>query len=221
MRILNQKLFVVAFSLLPLIYLLLIWDKIPVSVPTHFDGNMQPDDYSSRIGFLGAEALLCGVALGIYFLFQNLQYISPKNTANSSTKLLGNIGVLVVVFLVALSFFTIHLSLKAGGSQPSDFRILFVGLGLFFSYLGYAMHNVKPNLWIGFRLPWTMANDYVWTKTHAFAGKLWMAGGLIIAVAGVALSITGIQRGFMPFILILIALPSAYSFIIYKQQARL
>jgi uncharacterized membrane protein len=92
-------------------------------------------------------------------------------------------------------------------------------MGLLFAILGNYMYTIKPNYFAGFRLPWTLSNNENWRKTHLLGGKLFFAGGLLIAVCGL----------FAPFIVSIIIMFSilslsvvvtcVYSYRLYKKQS--
>ena len=49
----------------------------------------------------------------------------------------------------------------------------------FIAVLGNYLPTIKPNYFIGVRTPWTLDSEQVWTTTHRFSGRLWVAGGMI------------------------------------------
>ena len=38
----------------------------------------------------------------------------------------------------------------------------------------------------GMRTPWTLASDLSWNRTHRLTGRLWVAGGLVLALLSLA-----------------------------------
>jgi uncharacterized membrane protein len=52
-------------------------------------------------------------------------------------------------------------------------RILLVDvLFFFFAAMGNLLTKVKRNFYMGFRTPWTLASDTVWSMTHRMGGRL-------------------------------------------------
>ena len=47
--------------------------------------------------------------------------------------------------------------------------------------IGNVMGKLRPNHFVGFRTPWTLANERVWDQTHRFGGKVFVLGGMLIA----------------------------------------
>jgi uncharacterized membrane protein len=80
------------------------------------------------------------------------------------------------------------------------------------------MHSIKPNYFIGFRIPWTLENEENWRKTHQLVSKVWVVGGIVIAIATLTINITiSIWIALLIFIL-LVAIPTIYSYQLYKQS---
>jgi uncharacterized membrane protein len=55
-----------------------------------------------------------------------------------------------------------------------------------------------------------------WNKTHRFAGKLWVAGGVLIA----ATSILGNVLIFLGVTLIMAVVPTIYSYLLYRKKQK-
>jgi len=88
---------------------------------------------------------------------------------------------------------------------------------LIFTLLGNYMGNIRPNYFVGIKVPWTLNNDVVWIRTHKLAGKLWFWGGLIgIAALFVFKNPTLVL---VPILLVITIVPVVYSYIIYQRIA--
>ena len=57
--------------------------------------------------------------------------------------------------------------------------LISAGIGLIFIFIGNYMPRIRPNYTFGIRLPWTLANETVWYKTHRVGGALLMAAGIV------------------------------------------
>ena len=81
--------------------------------------------------------------------------------------------------------------------------------------LGNYMGTVRQNYFIGIKVPWTLNNAEVWTRTHRMAGRLWFWGG----IAGVVALIIIKDPFFvlLPILGILIIVPIIYSYMIYQK----
>jgi uncharacterized membrane protein len=53
-----------------------------------------------------------------------------------------------------------------------------------FIVIGNLLPRARPNWFVGIRTPWTLSSDRVWEKTHRFGGRVFVAGGILITIAG-------------------------------------
>ena len=98
-------------------------------------------------------------------------------------------------------------------------NFIFPLLGLMFAFIGNYMVNIKPNYFAGIRLPWTLSNDENWRKTHQLGGKLWFAGGMLIAVASFFLPGPQAFTFFISVIAIMVIIPLVYSYRLFKKHS--
>jgi len=96
-------------------------------------------------------------------------------------------------------------------------RLLPVGVGLLFVFLGNYLTRVEPNWFIGVRTPWTLSSDTVWRKVHRTAGWLFVIAGIVIAAGAFAP-----RSAFMPlFVVTIVAaagIPVAQSYVLWKRE---
>ncbi|MDP9040747.1 MAG: SdpI family protein, partial [Bacteroidota bacterium] len=100
-------------------------------------------------------------------------------------------------------------------------RFILAGAGLLFAFIGNYMHNIKPNYFAGFRLPWTLENEENWKKTHALAGKLWFVGGIFISVICLLLPPKPSIAAFYTIMIVITLIPCVYSYRLYRKQKTL
>ena len=212
-----KNLLFIGVSLLPLLYMAVIWKTIPDSVPTHFGTDMKPDTYSTRMEFLYIECFLSLLSIGIYFLIQNIHKIDPKRANKPQSAVFNKLAIGVVVFMAALSFVTIRMSLD---KTIDSAKLMLPLIGLLFAFLGNLMNNIKPNYFAGIRVPWTLHSDYNWRKTHQLAGKIWFAGGLLIVVLSFFLPVEANAFVMMGITAIMVIIPIGYSFSLYKKEQK-
>ena len=125
----------------------------------------------------------------------------------------------ISVFISAMSCFIIYSSAKGGFEL--GIRYVFAGVGLLFCFIGNYMHNIKPNYFAGFRVPWTLNNAENWRKTHLLAGKIWFAGGLGLSLLCLLLPDTISFIVFFTVTIILVIIPAVYSYRLYKKNKEL
>src|SRR5580658_9359822 len=142
-------LLVIIFSAVPLLYLSIIYHSLPETIPTHFGLNGKPNGFGNKSVLITAESILCVLPIGLYFLLINIDRLDPKKTAKLSPLTFQKIGLAIVLLFIALNMIIIYASVQARFSN----RLLLPVLGLFFVYLGNLMHSIKPNYFVGIRLP--------------------------------------------------------------------
>src|SRR4029079_373338 len=123
----------------------------------------------------------------------------------------------IAIFMSVVSFVMIHAAVSEGGIK-FNIRFVFSSIGFLWAIVGNYMHNIKPNYFAGFRLPWALENEENWRKTHLIGGKLWFAGGLCIGIMWLFVPLViGIVLTILIF-LVMIVIPIVYSYRLYKKN---
>jgi uncharacterized membrane protein len=196
--------------IVPVAYLLIMWNKIPDRVPMHFNLHGQADGY-------GPKYLNAILTMGIYILMLILPRIDPrrKNYAIFEDTYFKLRFILVLEFgLIGLliTINSIYHNIKIGMVVP---LFAFMMLTVFGNYMG----NIRQNYFIGIKVPWTLNNEENWNKTHRMAGRLWVVGGL----AGIVciLVFNSFEYVLLGVITIIIIVPIFYSYLLHvKMNAR-
>lgn len=155
---------------------LISWVLVPgdVSVPVHWNILGEPDRYGGK-----AEALLPLPVIGafILLLMWGLPKLEPlRENIEASAKLWQTVMIGVLMILALLHG---ALILSVFGAQIPILDYATPALGLFFAALGNYLGKSRRNWFVGVRTPWTLSSDDVWEKTHRFAGRAFVAIGLI------------------------------------------
>jgi len=203
-------------ALVPLVYLLSIWQGLPEEMAMHFDLKGNPDRYGNKSELLIMAAALSAMSILIYFGLSNIYKIDPKKYAADNKDRLHRMGFAIAIFIVALTCFIIYSTSK--GNMRISMRYIFAGIGLLLCLMGNYMHTIKPNYFAGLRLPWTLNNEDNWRKTHLLAGKLWFIGGLVIAILCLLVPGTAAIVLFFIATIVLILVPVVYSYRLYKKN---
>jgi len=203
-------------ALVPLVYLLSIWQGLPEEMAMHFDLKGNPDRYGNKSELLIMAAALSAMSILIYFGLSNIYKIDPKKYAADNKDRLHRMGFAIAIFIVALTCFIIYSTSK--GNMRMSMRYIFAGIGLLLCLMGNYMHTIKPNYFAGLRLPWTLNNEDNWRKTHLLAGKLWFIGGLAIAILCLLVPGTAAIVLFFIATIVLILVPVVYSYRLYKKN---
>jgi len=202
--------------LVPGIYLSAIWHKLPATVPVHFNLAGEVDRYGSRNELVTLVLILTAVNIVVYLLFTNIYRIDRMKYAQENRNRLQSMAFVLCVFISAVLCTIIYSVFR----HPISFfpGLIFSGVGLLFCFMGNYMHNIKPNYFAGFRLPWTLGNEDNWRKTHLLGGKLFFAGGLLIVAVCL---LTPVLISIVAFLIItftLVIIPVVYSYRLYKKQ---
>ena len=201
-------------SLLPLVYVAIVWSSLPQIVPVHYGWDMQPDRMGTKWELVVLAGVLAIISLFLFFLFQNLHRFDPKRKTVVSSTTFTKIGFGMVVFIAAVSLLILS-SVKSGAP---NFSLLFPLVGLLFAFIGNYMNNIKPNYFAGFRLPWTLSSEENWRKTHHLGSRVWFAGGMLIALVCLFLPFKIALIFFFSVVAVMVLIPLIYSFRLFKNK---
>jgi len=202
----------------PVVYLAIIWKDLPDRVAMHFDLHGNPDRFGSKNELWFTAALLAGISIGVYLLVTNLHRIDPKRYGKENEKRSFKIALAVTVFLSAIHFFIIYSSMQ--GRIKFGEGIILAAVALLFAVLGNYMHNLKPNYFIGIRLPWTLESEDNWKKTHILAGKLWFGVGLVLAIVCFLTPAAVARVLFFSGVALITIIPSVYSYRLFVKEKK-
>ncbi len=201
------------FIALPFIYLATIYNSLPQEVPIHFNWKGEADDWADKTMLI---LLPAGLGLFIYFLMLIVPSIDPKRKIQEMGSKYFNFRLILTIFFSILSIYLIYVTKEGSIEKPN---IMVALMGLLFIMMGNYFQTVRPNYFIGIRTPWTLENELVWKKTHRLAGKLWVAGGVIIVLLGLLLkSITPMLISFFSVVFILVLVPIVYSYMEFQKK---
>lgn len=193
--------------LLPVAAGLILWNRLPDQMPTHWDINGQVDGWSGKpFAVIGLPLILLSAqwvcALATF-------YADPKKD-NHSDKILQ----LVLWIMPTMSILLHSLTYAAALGQEVNMNLFMpIFMGLLFTVIGNYLPKCKQNYTIGIKIPWTLNSEENWNKTHRFAGILWVAGGLAIMVTG----FFGGVWVFFPIVLLMTIAPMIYSYRLYTK----
>ena len=199
-------------TLLPMLAGLILWNKLPEQIPMHFNAAGEVDGWASKpVGvfvmplFLVAVEWLC--ALGSFKM-------DPK-AGNLNDKMMG----LVLWFIPVLSVLLHALVYCTALGMEMNVQIVIpVVMGLLFVFIGNWLPKCKQTYTLGIRLPWTLADEDNWNRTHRFAGPLWVVCGMVVMVCSL------IGGAFLwlalAALLVMIAAPTAYSYLLFSRKRK-
>ena len=200
-----------AVILLPMFVGLILWNRLPEQMPTHFGFNGTADGYSGRpFAIVGLPLFLLAIQLLCAFVMQ----ADPKKQ-NISEKLVQ----LTLWIAPAVSLFVgISMYASALGYMFNINRFVSVFVGLLFVVMGNYLPKCRPNYTMGIRIPWTLADEENWNHTHRFAGYVWIAVGLVITASAF---FGGMNNVLTVLLLAAAASPIVYSYAYAKRHGKI
>lgn len=210
----KKELPILVIVLLPFLYLAYIWNELPSKVPVHWNIKGEIDRYGDKSELIIIPFLL---PLLMYLIFLIVPKIDPKNKLNKMGGKLHTLKFLMTVFMSMLALFIIYTAKNQSFANPNNLVLL---VGVLFIILGNYFKTIKPNYFIGIRIPWTLENETVWKKTHQLGGKMWFVGGIIVVLSSLILNR---QLNFVLFLIIVVIIsivPIAYSYVVFKSEKK-
>lgn len=200
--------------LLPFLYIPFIWDKLPDTIPTHWNIHGEVDNYSSKtFGTLFLPLL----NIGMYLLLLALPKIDPrKKNYNYFGNTYRNIRLLLTLFMTVMFFITMQWAMGTMEMNPKIIFILIFGL---FAVLGNFMRTIRSNFFIGIRTPWTLDNPEIWRRTHETGGKLWFYASLAGIIVLLLIGDRHISWFTIPYLAIIAGYPILYSYLLFRKIA--
>lgn len=207
----GADMFVIALSVATLGITGLLYSRLPEQIPMQWGLDGQVNSYGSRSSIW----LTASLPLLMYLLMKIVPRIDPRTDSyRKHASAFRATMVATIVFMVAVHGLVLAASL---GVPLAVDAFVKAGVGVLFVVIGNYLTQARPNYTFGIRLPWTLASETVWRKTHRIGGPVFVVSGIgFIAVA----PISGIISVIVPFVLLfggLIGL-AVYSYIAYTRE---
>ena len=165
-----------AVILLPMVVGVLLWDRLPETVPIHWGVNGEADGWSSRtFAVLGLPPIM----LAMHWLC--LWLTERENRKKGQSEKIMRLAIWLIPVITLFSSGCIYAA--ALGQSMEITRLSFLPLGLILSFVGNYLPKTVQNRTIGIKIKWTLEDEANWNATHRLAGKLWMVGGLLLILA--------------------------------------
>lgn len=186
--------------LLPAVFGLLFWNELPMEMTTHWGLDGQADGVSSRVfSVLGMPAL-------ILFIHWVCVFFTAKDPGNrEQNQKVFSLVIWITPLISLLTSGVIYAS--AFGWEFSSHLFLPLLMGAVFAIIGNYLPKCRQNYTIGLKLPWTLNSEANWNQTHRFGGRVWLAGGLLMILAG----LLGSLWAMIVLLVVMIAAPILYS----------
>ena len=198
--------------LLPIAFGLIVWDKLPEMIVTHWGTDGNPDGWSDR------KVAVFGLPLFIFAVHWLCAFATSKDPKNKdkNAKLQGLVFFITPMISLMVSGM---MYMTAFGISLRVEMIMPIFFGLLFIILGNYMPKCRQNYTIGIKISWTLNSEENWNATHRFTGKLWMLGGALTMLCAF-LPTTYIFITFFAILLVMVIVPVIYSYNFYKKESK-
>ncbi|KKS41487.1 MAG: hypothetical protein UV02_C0026G0001 [Candidatus Kuenenbacteria bacterium GW2011_GWA2_42_15] len=209
---LKTELVPILFVLVSIILSFYFFVHFPERVATHWGINGEANGWSSR-SF--AAFFFPALNLAIYLLMFFVPILDPKkaNYEHFRTAYHAIKGALVI--FLSLIYLVVGMNGLGYGAPVS--LVVPVGIGALFVIIGYYLDCVKQNWFLGIRTPWTLSSELVWQKTHHFGSRVFIIGGVLLALAAFFPQALWI---FLIVIFMMLAATILYSYLIYRLERK-
>ncbi len=193
-------------SLSPIIIGLILWNKLPAQIPTHFSTGNVPNGWSNKpTAVFGLPSFLFAM---MWFCF--LITSADPRRKNISSKLIRSLIWFMAVLspVVICSSYAIALGINVNISM-----IVYLIIGVMLMVIGNYLTKVKQNYSAGIRIPWTLFSEENWNRTHRVSSRIFVLAGLAMIINAF------VDSDVILFIIImaLLTIPYGYSFFLYKK----
>ncbi|MBO7217415.1 MAG: SdpI family protein [Clostridia bacterium] len=197
-------------NLLPMFFGIAVSEKLPDTMPIHWNINGEVDGYASKaVVIFVAPILLLILHLGCIFATK-----ADNKNKEQNEKVTSIIYFIIPVVSIVVNGIIYSTVL---GYNINVATVAFLLLGVLFLCLGNYMPKTKQNRTIGIKIFWTLRSEENWNRTHRFAGWLWfLLGFLLIILAFIPSDVTYVISGVALFLAA--AAPFVYSYIMYKKE---
>lgn len=198
--------------LLPIVFGLILWNKLPDSFATHWGVDGQADGFSSK-----AFTVFCIPLLLLVMQIFCVWITEKTNRGNEQSPKVMN---LIFCIMPVISLLSCGMMYAIALGKTFDAALLLpVILGLLFVIIGNYMPKCTQNSTVGIKVIWTLNNEENWNVTHRFAGKVWVICGLIAIFS----ALLPMKIGYPIMFVTLIGgglLPALYSWLYYRKQVK-
>ena len=198
--------------LLPILFGVLMWEKLPMSMTTHWGFDGVADGWSGRPFAVFGLPLILLAAHWICLFFTSLD----KKNRNQSRKAFG----MIFWIMPVVSLFTSGVMYMAAFGRSFEIaNITLLLIGLMFVVIGNYLPKVRQNRTLGIKIKWTLENEENWNATHRVGGRLWVIGGLLFMFC-IFLPEALIPWALILGITVLAVIPVAYSYAYHRKQVK-
>jgi uncharacterized membrane protein len=205
---------------IPFGYAAYLYPSLPEKIPTHFNIKGEADAYGGKDSIFIGPGILGATGLFTFFLISNIKYFDPKRYKTEDEGMFKKFALFMVGFLSALGIIITYSATGTNAKSTEETvnitKILLPFIGIAFALMGWFMPKLQQNYFAGFKLPWTLENVDNWNETHKVAGKVWLYGGIVQAIATFILPTEAGLVTFLGIVLVMIIIPTVFSYRMFK-----
>ena len=201
-------------TLLPIVFGLLAWSRLPDLMPTHFNAAGEADGYMPKAVAIFA---LPAVMLLLHIICAAVTLMDPKRR-NIDGKPFAMVLWIVPVMSLLVNGLTYA---YAFGSKVNITTAVLIGCGILFIFLGNYLPKCGQNYSIGIKTPWALNDEDNWRATHRFGGRVYVVVGVVTMILAFFVSSSPVLFWiYFALMMVSIAVPMAYSYIYYVRHKK-
>ena len=200
----NKKTLIITsiVTILPILIGVVFWNRLPDTMATHFGADNEVNGFSNKIFAVFGIPLFCLVMLWVAAFITSHDPRKQNISSRVFTLILWIVPICSLI--VAAVIYPYNLGYKI---DTTFFMELL--MGVLFIVVGNYLPKSRQNYTVGIRIPWTLANEENWNRTHRLAGYLWMIGGIIMIIIGFTQIVSA--EWIFGIVLVLVFIPCVYS----------
>ncbi len=209
----RKKLIITSIVILVPIFIgLILWNKLPDKIPTHWNSAGEVDGWSSKIfAVFGLPAIL--------FV---LHWACVLGTSADPKKQNIEGKVFEIVFWTCPIVSLLVGMLGYGTALGMEFKvdkIMLALVGIMFIVVGNYLPKCKQSYTVGIKLPWTLDDEENWNRTHRMAGKLWVASGIVLLLS-MLLPTSFMVVVVLAALVVTVLVPTVYSYLLFREKEK-
>ena len=160
--------------------------------------------------------LLIAMALFRYWCYRKVVQLHDEGSHEAvveerNLEVLSTMNLLSCVLLSAVHGFILYCMVSGRGDFSKRENILLAFLGLLLVVVGNLLPKLRPNKYVGIRLPWIMHDEARWAKTHRFGGFAMVLCGVAMLVCSLFASVPAYTHGAL--LLVTVGVSVVYSWV--------
>ena len=199
-------------TLLPLLAGLVLWNRLPDEIATHWNIAGEADSWSSKPFAVLALPL---ILLALHWVCTFATSLDRKNKDMDRAVVRLVLWICPVISLImGIFLYSQALGLADSTSLLEPKFLMPFLLGLMLLIIGNLLPKCRQNRTVGIKIRWTLQDEENWNATHRFAGWTWVIGGIIL----MATAFLGNALISLAIMLVFCMSPALYSYLYYKKH---